>query len=59
MFETLTGSLLATVFYWPGWLLLKALSFGRYPPKGAKHNVGFVITFGLAICIVAVGIIFS
>jgi hypothetical protein len=35
LFETL----LEKIFYWPGWLLLRLITYGRYPPRGAvKHN---------------------
>lgn len=36
------------VFYWPGWLILRALTFGRYPPKTPHpHSEEFVAMIGL------------
>ena len=36
------------VFYWPGWLILRALTFGRYPPrKPYPHSEEFVAAIGL------------
>lgn len=35
------------IFYWPGWLILRALTFGRYPPKKSEpHCEAFVAAFG-------------
>jgi len=60
MIEFILAPLLAGIFYWPGWLLLKILTIGRYPPAtGVDHNIGFVITFGMAAFIVVLGIIYS
>jgi hypothetical protein len=37
------------VFYWPGWVILRVLTFGRYPPRKAEpHSKEFVATFGSA-----------
>ena len=48
------------VFYWPGWLILRALSLGRYPPpRESAHNESFVAIVGLAACIAAVTVYFS
>jgi hypothetical protein len=36
------------VFYWPGWLILRFLTFGRYPPrKPHPHSAEFVAAIGL------------
>jgi hypothetical protein len=44
--------ILQAVFYWPGWIVLRALTFGRYPPsRGGEHNRAFVAVLGLAFCI--------
>ena len=33
------GGVVEILFYWPGWLLLKLLTIGHYPPKQAvAHN---------------------
>lgn len=53
-FYQLFCTLLEKIFYWPGWLLLRLLTFGRYPPQdGGQHNrfaVGlFAITLALSV----------
>jgi hypothetical protein len=41
------------VFYWPGWLMLKALTMGRYPPKKPHpHSDEFVGVFGFVAILV-------
>lgn len=36
------------VFYWPGWLILRVLTWGRYPPKKPHpHSEEFVAAIGL------------
>ena len=48
------------VFYWPGWLILRAVTLGRYPPsRGTPHNETFVAGVAFAIFIVAVTAYFS
>lgn len=33
------GAIVYAVFYWPGWLILKIVTFGHYPPaQTVKHN---------------------
>ncbi len=35
--------LFVRIFYWPGWLILRVLTLGRYPPlKHENHNREFV-----------------
>lgn len=52
--------LLTAVFYWPGWLVLRVLTLGRYPPKRRQpHNVVFVSVIGLSALLVALTIAFS
>ncbi|WP_211097339.1 hypothetical protein [Herbaspirillum sp. ST 5-3] len=49
------GEVVVATFYWPGWLILRALTFGRYPPEKSKlHNKEFVAIFGLAAILVGV-----
>ena len=43
MFEAFAGFLFEVVFfyllYWPGWLILRIFSLGKYPPAPPKkHN---------------------
>ncbi len=45
--------LLIGVFYWPGWLILRVLTLGKYPPpRPQSHNQYFVssipVILGLA-----------
>ncbi|MET3133774.1 hypothetical protein AAKU55_004064 [Oxalobacteraceae bacterium GrIS 1.11] len=41
------------IFYWPGWLMLKLLTLGRYPPKRSEpHSKGFVGLFGFLVLLV-------
>jgi hypothetical protein len=43
------GGALEILFYWPGWLLLKVLTFGKYPPKQTvQHNRLAVALFAIA-----------
>lgn len=33
------GNVIEKLFYWPGWVMLRLLTLGRYPPaKGLPHN---------------------
>ena len=44
------GGVVETLFYWPGWLLLKLLTIGRYPPKQAvAHNRFAVALFAIVV----------
>ncbi len=41
------------VFYWPGWLFLRVLTLGRYPPRGGgKHDPEFVAMAGVVLLVV-------
>lgn len=47
--------ILTGIFYWPGWLFLRILTLGRYPPSQATpHNREFVACFGLSIILLVV-----
>ncbi|MBB4014942.1 hypothetical protein [Niveibacterium umoris] len=49
--------LLTVVFYWPGWLVLRLVTVGRYPPRLEQpHNVVFVSTIGFAALLAALTI---
>jgi hypothetical protein len=51
------GVIFHAVFYWPGWLMLRVLTFGRYPPAGPdRHNEAFVAVMGFALILCVVGI---
>jgi len=48
------------IFYWPGWVVLRTLTAGRYPPsKGTKHNKEFVAVCGLVTLIATIAFIYS
>ncbi len=50
IFSILLETLLVGVFYWPGWLILRVITLGRYPPQAPiPHNEYFVATVGAAI----------
>jgi hypothetical protein len=41
--------LFVSVFYWPGWVMLRVLTLGRYPPPQAyPHNREFVAIVAFA-----------
>ena len=47
--------LLGIIFYWPGWLMLRILTLGHYPPNQAvQHNRGGVTFFAIVVLIVTV-----
>jgi hypothetical protein len=51
---------LVGVFYWPGWLILRMVTLGRYPPpKGQPHNREFVAVVALAVFLAGVSLYFS
>lgn len=38
------------IFYWPGWLLLRIITVGRYPPPiGKPHDQMAVGSFGFCV----------
>lgn len=50
--EFLLNVVLIGVFYWPGWLFLRVLTLGRYPPRGGgKHDPEFVAVFAGSCCL--------
>jgi hypothetical protein len=56
----LLESVVKLIFYWPGWLFLRIVTVGRYPPaRESPHNEDFVAIAGLAAFIAAVTIYFS
>lgn len=61
--EFLTDVLLEYVycrlFYWPGWLILRVLTFGRYPPPLQPHNRYFVAGVPFVALLIAVTVYYS
>lgn len=48
------------VFYWPGWIILRVLTLGRYPPpQPHRHNREFVAIVALATLIAGVTVHYS
>jgi len=48
---------LVGIFYWPGWLILRVVTLGRYPPsRGTQRNQMFVAVIGLATLLALVAI---
>jgi hypothetical protein len=51
---------LVGIFYWPGWLILRAVTLGRYPPvRGTPHNQMFVAVVALATLLGSLAIYYS
>ncbi len=56
----LVDLVLVGIFYWPGWLILRTFSFGRYPPaRGQAHNKEFVAAVAAVVLISALTIYYS
>jgi hypothetical protein len=50
----LLGTITEAVFYWPGWLILRVITGGRFPPnQHTKHNRFAVAIFGVASIVLA------
>ena len=49
--DALADLLLTKIFYWPGWLFLRILTLGHYPPsQDIPHNKDWVALVGLLGC---------
>ena len=58
--QIIVEGILVGIFYWPGWLVLRIVTIGRYPPpKGINHNEELVAVCGLAVLIAILGFIYS
>ncbi len=52
--------LLIGVFYWPGWLILRVLTLGKYPPPRPRpHNQYFVSCISLILALAGLTFYFS
>jgi hypothetical protein len=48
------------IFYWPGWLILRVLTIGRYPPQQSQpHSRELVAMVGFVVFLVGVTIYFT
>ena len=64
LFRTIGQVVLETLFYrffyWPGWLILRVITFGKYPPlQSEPHNRYFVSGIPLIMLLVGITIYFS
>ncbi|HEX5802028.1 MAG TPA: hypothetical protein VFY24_03315 [Azospira sp.] len=51
---------LVGVFYWPGWIVLRVVTLGRYPPpRGSKHDPEFVAAVGVAARVTVLLVVYS
>lgn len=51
----LIKAVVSAIFYWPGWLGLRVVTLGRYPPnRPTPHNREFVVAFGVALLLAAI-----
>ncbi len=52
--------LLVGIFYWPGWVILRVVTFGRYPPlQSESHNRQLVAMVALAALLAGVAFYYS
>lgn len=48
------------IFYWPGWVILRVVTLGRYPPPQSRpHNREFVATVAVIVFLAGVTVYFS
>ena len=48
------------IFYWPGWLILRVLTVGRYPPKQSEpHSRGFVAMVAFMALLACLTLVYS
>jgi hypothetical protein len=53
-------TLFVGVFYWPGWVILRVLTLGRYPPpQSHPHNREFVAIMAFAILLAGMALHYS
>jgi hypothetical protein len=58
--DVLFEALFVRIFYWPGWLALRLVTLGRYPPgRDAPHNEVFVAMVGLGLLLAALAVAWS
>ena len=51
---------LIAIFYWPGRVVLRVLSKGRYPPAGGRrHDIELVALVGLALFLLVLSVVFG
>ncbi len=64
MFEAFAGFLFDVVFfylfYWPGWLILRIFTLGKYPPAlPEKHNQLLVSGVPLVLLAISIAVYFA
>ena len=46
--RNILGPIFRAILYWPGWLILRVVTLGHYPPgEGIPHNKDFVATMAI------------
>ena len=46
--------IIVKIFYWPGWLILRVITFGRYPSTYEQaHHREFVGFFGMIVVLIS------
>lgn len=57
LFFQVLATLFEKLFYWPGWLLLRLITWGRYPPPaGARHDRAAVALFAFIVIAIVSGL---
>lgn len=58
--HVLVEIVLVGVFYWPGWLILRVVTIGRYPPPQSQfRSREFVATVALMVFLACITFYFS
>lgn len=48
------GAIFQLLFHWPGWLALRVITLGRYPPpRRVPYNRAAVAMFGFTVLVLA------
>ena len=52
--------LILGIFYWPGWLILRVITVGRYPPpRPQRHNEDLVAGVPIVLFLVGITVYYS
>jgi hypothetical protein len=54
VFYQLLSTLFEKMFYWPGWLLLRLITCGRYPLTGAVSHNRFAVALFFVVSVMAI-----
>jgi hypothetical protein len=51
------GTIFQAIFYWPGWVMLRLITIGSYPPAQIEnHNRTGIAWFGFTVIVMAVAL---